>query len=78
MNFEKDLKDYLRRTISINRQNIFFSNVLPESLDFIKNLFQKGSDIKINHLYPIYRTNNSELSLIIEPGGKIRKQLLTY
>ena len=78
LNFEKDLKDYLRRTISVNRQNIFFSNVLPESLEFIKNLFQKGSDIQINKLYPIYRNNNLELSLIIEPGGKIRKQLLNY
>ena len=41
MNFEKDLKDYLRRTISANRQNEFFSNVIPESLDIVKNLFQK-------------------------------------
>ena len=74
-NFEKDLKDYLRRTISEKRQNIFFGNILPESLDFVRNLFQKGSNIQINKFYPIYRNNNKELSLIIEPGGKIKKQL---
>ena len=78
MNFEKDLKDYLRRTISANRQNEFFSNVIPESLDIIKNLFQKNSNLQVNKLYPIYRNDKCELSLIIEPGGKIRKQLTNF
>ena len=78
MNFEKDLKDYLRRTISANRQNEFFSNVIPESLDIVKNLFQKNSNLQVNKLYPIYRNDKFELSLIIEPGGKIRKQLTNF
>ena len=78
MNFHKDLKDYLRRTISETRQNVFFSNVLPESLDIIKNLHKKDINFQVNKLYPVYRNNKLELSLIIEPGGKIRIQLLNY
>jgi len=61
MNFEKDLKDYLRRTISANRQNEFFSNVIPESLDIVKNLFQKNSNLQVNKLYPIYRNDKGKL-----------------
>ena len=75
VNFERDLKDYLRRTISETRKNTFFGNILPESLTFVRSLFQKGSNVQINKFYPIYRNNKIELSLIIEPGGKIRKQL---
>ena len=69
------MKDYLRRTISETRKNTFFGNILPESLTFVRSLFQKGSNVQINKFYPIYRNNKIELSLIIEPGGKIRKQL---
>ena len=75
INFDKDLKDYLRRTISENRQVIFFNSILPESVEIVKNLFKKGSNIVINRAYPVYRNTKIELSLIIEPGGKIRKQL---
>ena len=75
INFDKDLKDYLRRTISENRQIIFFNSILPESVEIVKNLFKKGTNIVINRAYPVYRNTKVELSLIIEPGGKIRKQL---
>lgn len=75
ISFQKDLKDYLRKTISDKREIIFFNNILPESLNFVRNLFEKDNNIKINKLYPIYRNSKVELSLIIEPGGKIKKQL---
>ena len=75
INFDNDLKDYLRRTISENRQYTFFSNIIPQSLSFITSLFKKDNNIQTNKRYPIYRNKKFELSLLIEPGGKIKKQL---
>ena len=75
INFEKDLKDYLRKTISENRKVIFFNNILSDSRDVMENLFDSKYNIQMNKLYPIYRDNKVELSLFVEPGGKIKKQL---
>ena len=71
--FQKDLKDYLKRTMSDTRKNEFFKNIVPESLNFMKNLFNKGNNnIQMNRDYPIYRNNLMEISLMIEHGGKIK------
>ena len=70
--FEKDLKDYLKRTMSDIRKDAFFKNVLPQSVKFMKNLFNKGCDVQINQMYPIYRNHIEEISLKIEPGGRIK------
>ena len=70
--FEKDLKDYLKRTMSDIRKNTFFKNILPQSVKFMKNLFNKDSDVQINQMYPIYRNTIAEISLKIEPGGRIK------
>ena len=71
--FQKDLKDYLKRTMSDTRKIEFFKNIVPESLNFMKNLFNKGNNnIQMNRDYPIYRNNLMEISLMIEHGGKIK------
>ena len=71
--FQKDLKDYLKRTMSDTRKIEFFKNIVPESLNFTKNLFNKGNNnIQMNRDYPIYRNNLMEISLMIEHGGKIK------
>ena len=71
--FQKDLKDYLKRTMSDTRKIEFFKNIVPESLNFMKNLFNKGNNnIQTNRDYPIYRNNLMEISLMIEHGGKIK------
>ena len=71
--FQKDLKDYLKRTMSDIRKIEFFKNIVPESLNFMKNLFNKGNNnIQMNRDYPIYRNNLMEISLMIEHGGKIK------
>ena len=75
LNFEKDLKDYLRRTISDKRQETFFKNILPESLDLVKKLFMKDNNVSIDSVFPIYRNDYLELSLAILQGGKIKKKL---
>ena len=75
LNFEKDLKDYLRRTISDKRQEAFFKNILPESLDLVKKLFMKDNNVSIDSVFPIYRNDYLELSLAILQGGKIKKKL---
>ena len=70
--FEKDLKDYLKRTMSDIRKNAFFKNILHESINFMKNLFNKDSNVQIDQKYPIYRNNIAEISLMIESGGRIK------
>lgn len=75
IDFEKDLKDYLRRIISAKRQKKFFKNVLPESLEIVKKLFNKNNNISPNIVLPIYKNDFLELSLIIEKGGKIKRKL---
>ena len=75
INFEKDLKDYLRRTISDKRQQKFFKNVLPESLGIVQNLFIKNNNVSTDIVIPLYRNNFLELSLAIEHNGKIKKKL---
>ena len=74
-NFETDLKDYLRRTISKKRQDIFFKNIIPESLEKVKNIFKKDNNVLINTSFPIYRNNFLEIRLIILKGGKIKKKV---
>ena len=75
INFEKDLRDYLRRIISIKRQNKFFKNVLPESLEIVKKLFVKNNNITPGIVLPIYKNDYLELSLVIENGGIIKKRV---
>ena len=76
INFERDLKDYLRRTISTKRQKVFFNSILPESLEVVQKLFVKNNNLSTNIAYPIYRNDYLELSLTIEQGGKIKKKIL--
>ena len=73
--FEKDLKDYLRRIISDKRKNNFFKNVLPESLEIVKKLFIRNNNISPDIVLPIYKNDFLELSLSIEKGGIIRRKL---
>ena len=75
IDFEKDLKDYLRRIISIKRQNKFFKSVLPESLEIVKKLFVKNNNIAPGTVLPIYKNDYLELSLAIENGGIIKKRV---
>ena len=77
MNFEKDLKDYLRRTISNKRQKIFFNNILPESLEIMQKLFVRDNNVSTNIDFPIYRNEYLEVTLAIQQGGKIKKKI-TY
>ena len=70
--FEKDLKDYLRRTISEERKYIFFANIILESIHVILNLFKKNNKLQINKVYPLYINKKVELSLIIGNEGKIK------
>ena len=70
--FEKDLKDFLRRTISEERKYVFFANIIPESLHVLLNLFNKTNKFKKSQLYPIFKGKKFQLSLYIEQGGKIR------
>jgi hypothetical protein len=77
INFEKDLKDYLRRTISNKRQKIFFNNILPESLEIMQKLFVRDNNVSTNIDFPIYRNDYLEVTLSIQQGGKIKKKI-TY
>ena len=70
--FEKDLRDYLRRTISEERKYIFFGNIIPESLHVILNLFKKNYKIIADKQFPLYRNKKVEISLYVEKGGKIK------
>ena len=70
--FEMDLRDYLRRTISEERKYIFYANIIPESIHVILNLFKKNNKLQTNKVYPIYRNKKVELALFIEKEGKIK------
>jgi len=70
--FKKDLKDYLKKTISDERKYIFFGNIIPESLHVILNLFKKNNKLTTNKKFPLYRNKKVEVSLYIEQNGKIK------
>ena len=73
--FENDLKDYLKRIISSSREKMFFKNILPESLEFVKKLFNKDFNVIKDIVVPIYRNDFIEISLSIEQCGKIQKKV---
>ena len=75
-NFHKNLNDYLYKIIDEKRKKIFFSQVLDESRDIIKNLFTSKKIIPPNKKIPIFRNNYLELSLITKNNGMIKKQIL--
>lgn len=75
-NFQKNLNDYLYKIIDEKRKKIFFSQVLDESRDIIKNLFTSKKIIPPNKKIPIFRNNYLELSLITKNNGMIKKQIL--
>ena len=75
-NFKKNLSDYLERIIGENRKKVFFSKLLPESVEIMKGLLSKKNNIIPGTLIPIYRNDYLELSLIIKNRGKISKRIL--
>ena len=75
-NFKKNLSDYLERIIGENRKKVFFSKLLPESVEIMKGLLSKKNNIIPGTVIPIYRNDYLELSLIIKNRGKISKRIL--
>ena len=73
--FENDLKDYLKRIISSTREKMFFKNILPESRGFVQKLFNKDFNVIKDIVVPIYRNDFIEISLSIEQCGKIQKKV---
>ena len=72
---ENDLRDYLRKTISEKRQEKFFRKILPESLEYVKQLFMKGNKLVVDSIIPIYRNEYLELALALQKGGIIKKRI---
>ena len=75
INFEKDLRDYLRRIMSFKREKKFLKSILPQSVEIMKKLFVKNNNISPDTVFPIYNNDFLEISLSIEKGGLIRKKI---